>query len=347
MDTNEFFTKLEIASQPDTWHETLNKLAEGGLGTFPGVQGYEQVVFIGCGSTHYLSIWAARATQAETGVQCWALPSSELMLFSDAWLVEKEKTLLVAISRSGQTSETLEALEMFKARGRGETLAITCYPESALADRCDYLIEVPAGQEQSVAQTRSFTNMMLAATALALGPPSSAVVESVPLSARDLLQRHTALAEQIAEQKDFSRFFYLGSHALFGLASEAMLKMKEMSLSYAEAFHFLEFRHGPMSMISDQSVVVGLLEPRAGSYELAVLRDMKALGAQVAVVAPQGAVPNTEAIDHLIAFSNIGGLMWEQVLYLPILQLIALERALAKGLNPDSPKNLEAVVVLE
>lgn len=347
MYTNEFFTRLEITSQPGTWRETLAHFAQNDIGNFPGIQHYDQVVFVGCGSTYYLSIWAARATQAAIRVKCRALPSSELMLFPDAWLTGDEKTLLVAVSRSGQTSETLQALEVFQTRRSGESLAITCYPESALAKRCDYLIGVPAGQEQSVAQTRSFTNMMLGVARLALGSPSQAIVESIPMSANELLQGNPGIAEELGRDGKIQRFFYLGSHALFGIASEAMLKMKEMSLSYAEAFHVLEFRHGPMSMVSDDSVIIGLLGQPASNYEQAVLREMKALGAKLVVVAPQGVLRDADSVDHLITFPRTGSGIWEQALYLPILQLTAFERALAKGLNPDRPKNLEAVVVLE
>ena len=347
MNSTQFFTEQEITSQPGAWHQTLGQLAQHGLEGFPGIQHYKQVLFIGCGSTYYLSIWAARATQAATGVMCRPLPSSELMLFPDTWLMPKGETLLVALSRSGETSETLEALEAFKAAGRGHALAITCYPESTLAARCQHLISVPAGQEQSVAQTRSFTNMMLGVASLVQGAPSSSVLESIPTGARELLQSSPSIAATLGQDNSIQRFFYLGSHALFGLASEAMLKMKEMSLSYAEAFHFLEFRHGPMSMISEESLVVGLLGQPASDYEMAVLRDMKAMGAKLVAVAPHDALPATGVVDHLIPFPRTGAGIWEQVFYLPALQLMAYERALAKGFNPDRPKNLEAVVVIE
>lgn len=347
MNSTQFFTQEEIISQPGAWHQTLGQLAKQGLGDFPGIQHYQQVLFVGCGSTYYLSIWAARAIQAATGVLCRALPSSELMLFPDAWLTPNEETLLVALSRSGETSETLEALDLFKARGHSHSLAITCYPESTLAARCQYLVGLPAGQERSVAQTRSFTNMMMGVASLAQGAPSAAVVESVPMSARELLRSVAPIAEELGRDGKLQRFFYLGSHALYGLASEAMLKMKEMSLSYAEAFHFLEFRHGPMSMVSGESLVIGLLGQPANDYEMAVLRDMKALGAKLVALAPQGALPAANPADHLITFPNTGAGIWAEALYLPALQLMAYERAVANGLNPDRPENLEAVVVIE
>lgn len=346
MDSKASFTRQEIASQPEAWRQTLAGFASAWPADFLGVGAYEQLFFIGCGSTYYLSIWAARAAQVALGLNSRALPSSELMLAPDTWLDKSKKTLLVAVSRSGRTSETLEAVKLFKSKASGEVLAITCYPESELTAHSDYLVAVPAGQEHSVAQTRSFTDMMLAVNALIFGLPTNEQIQLIPASVQRLLERHAPLAAALGQDQRIERFFYLGSHALYGLACEAMLKLKEMSLSYSEAFHFMEFRHGPMSMVNAKSAVLGLLSNHATAYELAVLREMKQLGAQVIAVAPEGLVQDTTQLDHLIAFPTHWEGAWEHPLYLPVLQQLALERSLSNGLNPDQPENLTPVVVL-
>jgi glucosamine--fructose-6-phosphate aminotransferase (isomerizing) len=129
------------------------------------------------------------------------------------------------------------------------------------------------------------------------------------------------------------------------LACEANLKMKEMSLSVSEAFHFLEFRHGPMSMVDERTLVVGLLSEKAHADELAVLREMRTLGAQTLVLADQP-LAEQEA-DYQVCFHSGLPETNRAVLYLPVLQLLGYYRAMKNGQNPDQPHNLTAVIVLE
>jgi glucosamine--fructose-6-phosphate aminotransferase (isomerizing) len=131
------------------------------------------------------------------------------------------------------------------------------------------------------------------------------------------------------------------------MACEAMLKTKEMSLSYAEAFYPLEFRHGPMSMVDETTLVVGLVSDTALRQELRVLQDMQGLGARVLAMVDDAAVLGDWQPDYVVELRS-GLYEWERApLYLPPLQLAALHRSLAKGLNPDEPKNLSAVVSLD
>jgi len=113
--------------------------------------------------------------------------------------------------------------------------------------------------------------------------------------------------------------------------------MKEMTLTHSEPFHFLEFRHGPMSMVNENAVVVGLLSDANRVHEVKVLSEMAGLGGTVAVLGESDADVQFESEIP----ESVRG-----VLYLPVLQLLAFYRSLAKGLNPDRPTNLTAVVKL-
>jgi glucosamine--fructose-6-phosphate aminotransferase (isomerizing) len=126
------------------------------------------------------------------------------------------------------------------------------------------------------------------------------------------------------------------------LACEANLKMKEMSLTHSEPFHFLEFRHGPKSMVGLTAMVVGLLSDAQRAYEGAVLREMRQLGAKTLVLGERS--DDREEVD--IALESHVPEEVRNVLYLPLLQLMAYHRAIAKGLDPDRPHNLDAVVSL-
>ena len=202
--------------------------------------------------------------------------------------------------------------------------------------------------EKSVAQTRSFSSMLVAATGLAAllsGRTLSERFLELPDLGTDLIADHHELSKELGSALNFERFFFLGSGPLYGLACEAMLKMKEMSLSYSEAYQFLEFRHGPMSMVNENSLIVGLLSETAFEHEARLLSDMRKLGAQVFAITPIEL--NKEQADHQVVLP--GGLndLERGTLYLPLLQLLAFYRSVSKGLNPDSPSNLTAVVNLD
>jgi glucosamine--fructose-6-phosphate aminotransferase (isomerizing) len=152
-----------------------------------------------------------------------------------------------------------------------------------------------------------------------------------------LMENYEPFAREIGKDLGFDRFYFLGSGIRYGLACEANLKMKEMTLTHSEPFHFLEFRHGPMSMVNEKAVVVGLVSEKNSSHEQAVLNEMEALGGRTLSLAEANAdVPFDSRIPEI----------GRAVLYLPVLQLMAFHRSLAKGLNPDRPKNLTAVVQL-
>lgn len=336
-------TASEIRSQPQVWRATLEGLARYGE-ALPHFPSYERVLFTGCGSTYYLSLWAARHCQQMLGLPACAAPASELLLYPSAWLRKGERTLLIATSRSGKTTETVRAVEAFRAGGYGEVLAITCYPERALARLADWTISTPEAPEESIAQTRSFTSMMLAVAWL-LDDHKPADVGSV-LAAKGaaLMEAWEGTAVKLGADQALQQFFFLGSGPLYGLACEAMLKMKEISLSVSEAYHFMEFRHGPMSMIDEHSLVIGLLGEEATDYELNVLRDMRQLGAHTLALAEAPAPHVADVAEVVIALGSGLPPHWRAPLYLPVLHWMAYHRALAKGLDPDHPRHLSAVI---
>ncbi len=337
-------TYTEILSQPTTWKHTLQDLLASSSLHSLDLSSYEQVIFTGCGSTYYLSQWAARQCQQQRGIVASAMPASEILLFSDAWLRPSIRSLLVAVSRSGETSETLRAVELFRQGGYGDILAVTCYPQAQLPHLTTWSLLTPAAQEESVAQTRSFTSMMLAVAWLIDREIPSGDGQALFSAGGEMVRNCESLAKTLGDNGALSRFFFLGSGPCYGLACEAMLKMKEMSLSYSEAYHLLEFRHGPMSMVGNDSLVIGLLSGNHVNHQLGVLRDMRALGALTLAVAERNTSEISKVADFIIPLNSGLSPVWRAPLYLPILQLMAYFRAIAKGLDPDHPTHLEAVV---
>lgn len=343
-------TWQEISSQPEVWRITLasfDGMAEE-LAQLLQRAAVDAVLAIGCGSTHYLAQTGAGLISRLAGLPSRAVPSSELWLFPDA--VRADGSLLVAISRSGATTETTQAVDRFRSTEHRPVVVATCYEDSPLAAQGDFVLLASAAKEQSVAQTRSFTSLLLLIQAFAalLGgrPGMLDRLQHLPSALEDVLDRTADLARHVGSDPNIEQLFFLGSGPLYGLANEAMLKVKEMSLSQAEAYHFLEFRHGPMSMIDEHTLVVGLVSDTACAHEIQLLEEMQELGARTLAIVEDGSRLGKWQPTYLVELrSRLGE--WERTsLYLPFLQHVAYHRAMTKGLDPDRPRHLRTVVDL-
>ena len=332
-----YCTYDEIKSQTPAWAQALERASSASL---PPAEDYDQVIFTGCGSTYYLSLAAAALYQELTGRPARAAPAGELWLNPQVFL-GGQKTLLVAVSRSGTTTETVRAVEGFRSARRGDVVVISNYDEE-LSRMADVRIVIERGQEESIAQTRSFASMYVASAAfsarMAKQDALLSAMKGLPAAGEGVMTQYEAYAQATGENLELDRFYFLGSGIRYGLACETNLKMKEMTLTHSEPFHFLEFRHGPMSMVNEHALVVGLLSDANRSFEAKVLEEVEAHEAHVVTLA--------EAEGQVRFASNIPESV-RGALYLPILQLLAFYRSLAKGLNPDRPTNVAAVVKLD
>ena len=337
MSFEQYATYKEIKSQSEAWAQAVELASASPL---PTADAFQQVIFTGCGSTYYLSLAAAALYQELTGCPARAVPAGELVLNGRTVLTD-QKTLLVAVSRSGTTSETVKGVEDFKAAKRGDVLVVSNYDE-VLSRLANTSVVIDKGQEESVAQTRAFASMYVATSVLcARMAGRNDLVDGMlrlPEVGTRVISTYESFSKEIGQNLDFDRFYFLGSGIRHGLACEVNLKMKEMTLTHSEAFHFLEFRHGPMSMVDQSAVIVGMLSDANRSHEAKVLAEMKTLG---------GTLIGLGEKDAEIQFQSGIPESVRGVLYLPVLQLMAFYRSVAKGLNPDRPNHLSAVVQLD
>jgi len=336
-------TRHEIASQPGAWAATLATLEDhaAALSDLFATGGYDSLLFTGCGSTYYLALAAAAVGQELCALPARGLPASELWLDLPNAARVGRKPLLVAVSRSGATSETLRACAAFQAAG-GDLLTLSCYPDQPLATLGRLNLVLLAGQEQSIAQTRAFSTLYLAAVfAAARWAGRSdllAALHALPAAGRRVLDGSRALAATLGADPSIERLFVLGAGQRYGLACELSLKLKEMSLSHSEPFHVLEFRHGPKSMVTPGTLVVALLSDANRAHEVAVLDELRAQGGRILAIAEDDA--------DMSLGSGLPEIV-RSILYLPPGQQLAFERALARGLDPDHPLHLDAVVRLD
>jgi len=345
------FTLHEISTQGESWRSAIEAtmaLKESLLALLRR-NADRPIIFIGCGSTHYLAQYVAPFFQSVTGIPCRGVPSSELLFQTNTLTKPGELPLIVALSRSGETSESIMAVEKMRACG-SEALTISCYDATSLSAVSSLAISIPEGREQSFAQTRSFAGMLVAAQMLAgLVAEDNALLAELarlPDLAPGIIERAGPLACGLGTNEGFKRITYLGSGPLYGLANEATVKVKEMSLSIAEGYHFMEFRHGPIALVDDEHLIIALLSDAMREYELGVLRDLRQRGARILAIAND----DQELGEVCEAIFTLGTSLSERsraVLYMPFLQLFAYHRSLGRGLNPDRPRNVVMAIKLQ
>ena len=340
----------EIRNQPHSWEETLaatpeqwRRIAQR-LPLEPGAH----ALFVGAGTSFYLAQSAAHSFQEVTGYPSRAVPASEVFLSTASVVPGSVPVVAFVLSRSGTTSEVvMAARHLVHSFDHVRTVGITCTPGSELARETHHVVELPHAGERSVVMTQSFTNMLLAAQAIAavVGGDDGLLAELAGLP--DLLRARfdevEAFATDLGARSDLRRFVYLGLGPNFGLAEEATLKLKEMTQVPVSAYNPLEFRHGPISAVTDDTAVVLLAGERERAYVADVEADVKRHGAYVATIAPY---PSDYADATLRLPEGLSDLA-RCVLYLPPVQLLAHERAVRLGLDPDAPRNLSQVVTID
>ena len=333
-------TLSEINSQPQVWAQALSlfeKQVDEAV-AFWEQNNFEQVIFTGCGSTYYLGVIGATVLQEATGTPARAYSASELMLFPQTNFDRTRKTLLVCVSRSGTTRETVEAARLFRQNGAGSIAVVTCQSDSPLAQNADLLLAIDAGQEQSRVQTRSFSSMAVIITALAaaLGGQEWQRLKTLPHTLDTLLTGSADLMRQLGEDLSISRFVFLGSGAQYGLATEAMLKMTEMTRIPSVSYHILEFLHGPRYASDANTLVVGLVSDSVYAEEVKALHGAAFRKARVLALADTD--QGTGLADfHFPLLLKSGIPEWGRtILYLPPLQMLCFHQAIQRGFNPDN-----------
>ncbi|HEY8540947.1 MAG TPA: SIS domain-containing protein [Pseudothermotoga sp.] len=320
------YTKEEILSQPGEFKKVLSYLNQLPTSSFPYFLTDSDVVyFVGCGSSYYLGISACKYFSRITGIETKAIPSGELLLSDMKSMIStKLKYSAVMISRSGNTTETVVAAEKLNKIGI-KTFGITLDGKSDLQKVCDLCLSLPL-EEKSVVMTKSFSCMLLS-----LFFVSDKLSGKEPKYDRLINDSSGFVSElcQLGEDQTLfkaNHYVFLGSGIYEGIARESALKLQEMSLSMAEAFSSLEYRHGPKALVTKNTVII--LYASKQHEEINLLNEMKELGA-LTVLRPSLVEDGRDAFLQVI-----------------FAQLLGLFIAKYKGLNPDQPKNLSRTVIL-
>jgi len=343
----------EILSQPQFWSRSLEALVrEGSLAEVrQPFRSAREWLFVGCGSSYYIALSAAAAWSSITGGRARAIPASELLLFPEIVLAGSANIAAVVISRSGRTSEAVRAAQVLEREKNIRVLAVTGTPDQPLEQTATATLPLLPCDEKSTVMTRSFTSMLIGLQYLAACEANnSALLRSFSrlpgLAQKAMDSLHPRVREFVAARQ-FADYVCLGQGPLYGLACETALKVNEMSVSYAQNFHTLEFRHGPKSIVGPETLVIFLLSEQGYDAECEVLQEVKGLGGTTLAVANRVDQRARAASDLLIEFDFE---LPELVRLGPHIfagQLTGLYTGLKKGLDPDHPRHLSRVVVLD
>lgn len=359
------YMQKEIFEQPEALANTL-EIVGGAKSIQPGMfgadaaqllQDVDQILILACGTSAHSGMTARYWLEGIAGVPCNVEIASEYRYRAS---VPDPRQLIVAISQSGETADTLAALRHARALGQEKTLAICNVPESAIVRESALRFITRAGPEIGVASTKAFTTQLAALFLLTLVMAKVRGCLSADDEATYIDQlRHlpVALGKVLAlenEIETWARHFADKQHALFlgrgrhyPIALEGALKLKEISYIHAEAYPAGELKHGPLALV-DANMPVISVAPNDDLLEKlkSNLQEVRARGGELYVFADADAeIPATDGV-HMLRLPEHYGLL-SPILHVVPLQLLAYHAALVKGTDVDKPRNLAKSVTVE
>ncbi|WP_445978699.1 glutamine--fructose-6-phosphate transaminase (isomerizing) [Stenotrophomonas muris] len=359
------FMQKEIHEQPRALGDTIEAAIDAG--GFPAelfgknaeavLSGIEGVQIIACGTSYYAGLTARYWIEAIAGLPCSVEIASEYR-YRAAYA--NPKHLIVTISQSGETLDTMEALKYAKALGHKHTLSICNVPESAIPRASELVCYTRAGAEIGVASTKAFTTQLAALFQLTvvLGKLHGGIdaaqeadyleqLRFLPGSVQHALNLEPQIAAWAERFARKSNALFLGRGLHYPIALEGSLKLKEISYIHAEAYPAGELKHGPLALV-DEDMPVVVIAPNDSLLEKVKsnMQEVRARGGELFVFADQDSNFNESEGVHVIRTPRHAGVLSPIVHTIPV-QLLAYHTALARGTDVDKPRNLAKSVTVE
>ncbi|MGS7835981.1 glutamine--fructose-6-phosphate transaminase (isomerizing) [Stenotrophomonas maltophilia] len=359
------FMQKEIHEQPRALGDTIEAAIDAG--GFPAelfgknaeavLSGIEGVQIIACGTSYYSGLTARYWVEAIAGLPCSVEIASEYR-YRAAYA--NPKHLIVTISQSGETLDTMEALKYAKSLGHKHTLSICNVPESAIPRASELVCYTRAGAEIGVASTKAFTTQLAALFQLTvvLGKLHGRIdaaqeadyleqLRFLPGSVQHALNMEPQIAAWAERFARKSSALFLGRGLHYPIALEGALKLKEISYIHAEAYPAGELKHGPLALV-DEDMPVVVIAPNDSLLEKVKsnMQEVRARGGELFVFADQDSNFNESEGVHVIRTPRHAGVLSPIVHTIPV-QLLAYHTALARGTDVDKPRNLAKSVTVE
>ncbi len=359
------FMQKEIHEQPRALGDTIEAAIDAG--GFPAelfgknaeavLSGIEGVQIIACGTSYYSGLTARYWIEAIAGLPCSVEIASEYR-YRAAYA--NPRHLIVTISQSGETLDTMEALKYAKSLGHKHTLSICNVPESAIPRASELVCYTRAGAEIGVASTKAFTTQLAALFQLTvvLGKLHGRIdaaqeadyleqLRFLPGSVQHALNMEPQIAAWAERFARKSSALFLGRGLHYPIALEGALKLKEISYIHAEAYPAGELKHGPLALV-DEDMPVVVIAPNDSLLEKVKsnMQEVRARGGELFVFADQDSNFNASEGVHVIRTPRHAGVLSPIVHTIPV-QLLAYHSALARGTDVDKPRNLAKSVTVE
>ena len=358
-----FYMEKEIMEQPEAIKNTIKDRIVNGLPDFTadGVPDSlftdcDRICVVACGTAMHAGLVAQALVKSIVHVQMDVELASEFM-YSDP--VIDEKTLVIAVSQSGETIDTLEALKYAKRQG-AKCLSVINVKGSSIARESDYVLYTAAGPEIAVASTKAYTTqlavfyLVVAKMAFLRGDYTEeqtksfiTELERVPEVMQKVLEKRRdihVIAKKILEAKDL---FMIGRGLDYSILLEGSLKLKEVSYIHSEAYASGELKHGPIALITTNTPVVATVtQEKLMSKELSNIKEVKSRGADIVLFIKEALSGDLDTEYQVIRLPN----MQDEFMVLPAsvaLQLLAYYVSSDKGFDVDKPRNLAKVVTVE
>ncbi len=363
--TYRHYMQKEIFEQPEALANTL-EIVGGSKTIQPGIFGAEagkllddvdHILILACGTSSHSGYTARYWLEAIAGVPCTVEIASEYRYRTS---VANPRQLVVAISQSGETADTLAALRHAKALGQMKTLAICNVPESAIVRECALRFITRAGPEIGVASTKAFTTQLAALFLLTLvmakvknrlsQEQEIAFIDQLrhlPVAVNKVLELEEEIEVWAKRFADKQHALFLGRGRHFPIALEGALKLKEISYIHAEAYPAGELKHGPLALVDANMPVISVAPNDQLLDKLkSNLKEVQARGGELYVFADTDSeIPESEGVHILRLPEHYGEL--SPILHVIPLQLLSYHAALVKGTDVDKPRNLAKSVTVE
>ena len=359
----EHFMMKEIYEQPKAVSYTLYHylkndridLTETGL-TPEILNSFRQICIVACGSAYHVGITAQYAIESLARIPVRVEVASEFR-YRDPILSEDE--LVIIISQSGETADSLAALREAKKQG-SKTLAIVNVVGSSIAREADYVMYTMAGPEIAVATTKAYSTQLIAMYLLALefARDTEQLTDDAVHTYIQSLQKLPEQIEKILDDKEriqwfaakFSNIkdaFFIGRGIDYSIGLEGSLKMKEISYVHSEAYAAGELKHGTISLVEDGTLVIGILtQPALQEKTLSNLVEVKSRGAYLMGLTSFGNYTIEDSVDFTVYIPKTDPLFANSLAIIP-LQLLGYYMSVARGLDVDKPRNLAKSVTVE
>ncbi|ANQ86798.1 glucosamine-fructose-6-phosphate aminotransferase [Azoarcus olearius] len=359
------YMQKEIFEQPQALGNTLEMIAGGGAiapqvfgAAAPEVLGgARRVLVLACGTSYHAGLVARYWLESVAKISCTVEIASEYRYRES---VPDADTLVVVISQSGETADTLAALKHAKGLGMARTLAICNVPESAIVRETALRFITRAGPEIGVASTKAFTTQLaaLALLTLALAKLNGRLPEAeenrhltalrhLPVAVQKVLELEDAIAKWAQRFAGKQHALFLGRGRHWPIAMEGALKLKEISYIHAEAYAAGELKHGPLALVDKEMPVIAIAPADELLEKLkSNLQEVRARGGELYVFADAGSeIAESEGV-HILQLPEHYGML-SPVLHVIPLQLLSYHAALVKGTDVDKPRNLAKSVTVE